>query len=125
VQSTAIKTVDEYQAGLSRWQQQALARLREVIHQAAPEAVEKYKWAQPVYETRGPYVYMKAFKNTINLGYWRGVDLDDPTSELRGEGASMRHVVVSRTEDIDEEVLSALIRQACALNVQLGDPTKA
>jgi hypothetical protein len=120
----AAKTVDEYQANLTGWQQQALIKLRQIIREAAPEAVEKYKWAQPVYEHHGPFAYIKAFKNSINFGFWRGVDLVAPAGTLHGDGERMRHVVLTRVEDIEPEQLAALVRQASALNVQKGDPTK-
>ena len=120
----AAKTVDEYQAGLTGWQQQAMAALRQIIRAAAPEALEKFKWAQPVYEHHGPFAYIKAFKNTINFGFWRGIDLADPSGLLHGEGDRMRHVVLTRAEDIFPVLLSALIRQAFELNPQKGDPTK-
>lgn len=101
-----------------------MARLRQIIREAAPEAVEKFKWAQPVYENHRPFCYIKAFRNTINFGFWRGVDLADPSGLLHGEGERMRHVVLTRLEDIDPDALSAFIRQASALNMQKGDPTK-
>jgi len=44
----AGKTVDDYVAGLGGWQAEAVAELRRIVRQAAPEAVESIKWGQPV-----------------------------------------------------------------------------
>ena len=67
---------------------------------------------------------MKAFKNSVNFGFWRGVDLDDPQGLLQGSGDKMRHVKLAKVVDIDEPALSAFVKQAVQLNVEKGDPTK-
>jgi hypothetical protein len=120
----ADKTVDSYIAGLDESQAKIVANVRQIVRQAAPEATESFKWAQPVYETNGPFCYIKAFKNYVNFGFWRGVDLDDPQGLLQGTGEKMRHVKLADVADIDEPVFSSFVRQAVALNLQKGDPTK-
>ena len=50
----AEKTVDEYIATLDGWKAEVVSRVRVIIKEAAPEAQEKYRWAQPVYEVNGP-----------------------------------------------------------------------
>jgi hypothetical protein len=106
----AAKTVDEYQAALNGWQKQAVAKLREIIKKAAPEAVETFKWSQPVYEHNGIFAYIKAFKHTINFGFWHGAELDDPAGLLCGDNETMRRIVLTRIEDIDPEGFAVLIR---------------
>jgi len=120
----AEKTVDAYIAGLEGWKAEVASKVRQIVLEAAPDAVESIKWAQPVYETNGPFCYMKAFKNSINLGFWRGVELEDPTGLLQGTGEKMRHVKLAGIDDVDEAALAALVRQAVQLNLTKGDPTK-
>ena len=100
----AEKTVDAYIAGLEGWKAEVASRVRQIVHEAAPDAVESIKWAQPVYETNGPFCYMKAFKNSVNFGFWRGVDLEDPVGLLQGTGEKMRHVKLAGVDDVDEAV---------------------
>ena len=69
----AAKTVDEYIAGLEGWKSDVGAELQRIVRAAAPDAKESIKWAQPVYESDGPFSYFKAFKNSVNFGFWRGV----------------------------------------------------
>ena len=121
----AEKTVEGYIAGLEPWQIDIARQLRAILKKAAPGAVESIKWAQPVYESNGPFAYFKAFKNTINFGFWRGVDLKDPEGVLQGSGEKMRHLKLSRLEDVDPELFSEFIRQAVELNSKKGDPTKS
>jgi hypothetical protein len=120
----AAKTVDEYIAGLDDWQGDVVSGLREIVLSAAPQAAEKIKWAQPVYEEKGPFSFIKAFKNHVNFGFWRGVQLPDPEGLLEGSGEKMRHIKVRGLEDIKREPFEAFVREAVKLNIELGDPTK-
>jgi hypothetical protein len=120
----AEKTVDQYLEGLEPWQADIARELRTILQKAAPGAKESFKWAQPVYESNGPFAYIKAFKNAVNFGFWRGVDLRDPKGVLQGSGGKMRHIKLSQLADIDAELFSELIRQAIELNSKKGDPTK-
>jgi hypothetical protein len=120
----AEKTIDGYIAQLEGWQAEVVSRVRAIVRAAAPEAKESIKWAQPVYERNGPFCYVKAFKNSVNFGFWHGVDLDDPQGVLQGSGAKMRHVKLAGIDDVDEGILADLIRQAVQLNLEKGDPTK-
>jgi hypothetical protein len=120
----AGKTVDAYIAGLEDWQAEIVSSVRQVLNQAAPEADEAIKWAQPVYSSNGPFAYIKAFKNSVNFGFWRGVDLKDPKDLLQGSGDKMRHVKLTSTDQIDQAAFSDLINQAVQLNQTKGDPTK-
>jgi hypothetical protein len=120
----AEKSVDAYIAGLDGWKAEVASRARRLVLEAAPDAVESIKWAQPVYETNGPFCYMKAFKNSVNLGFWRGVELEDPKGLLQGTGEKMRHVKLTGDDDVDEAALARFVRQAMQLNLDKGDPTK-
>jgi hypothetical protein len=120
----ADKTLDDYIAGLEGWQAEVASSVREIVRGAAPEAEEGIKWAQPVWETNGPFCYMKAFKNSVNFGFWRGVELDDPHGLLEGSGQKMRHVKLTGIDDIDAAALTDFCQQAVSLNLAKGDPTK-
>jgi hypothetical protein len=121
----ADKTVDGYLAGLESWQAEIVSQVRGIILQAAPQARESIKWAQPVYESGGPFAYMKAFKKAVNFGFWRGIDLDDPKGILEGSGDKMRHVKLTSLEDFDAAQFADFVRQAVELNQVKGDPTKS
>ena len=118
------KTVDEYVAGLEEWQAEIVEGVRKVVQKVAPEVTEVVKWAQPVYESNGPFAYIKAFKNNVNFGFWRGIDIHDPEGILQGSGDKMRHVKLSSLNDIQEEVFEGFVKEAIKLNELKGDPTK-
>jgi hypothetical protein len=119
----AAKTVDEYINGLEGWKADAVTRVREIVLQSAPDARESIKWAQPVYEINGPFSYIKAFKNSVNFGFWRGVEIDDQANLLQGSGDKMRHFKLAGLDDIREEIFSDYVKQAVQLNLEKGDPT--
>ena len=64
----------------------------QLVAEVAPGAPVSIKWAQPVWESNGPFAYLKPFPVTINLGFWRGSDLLDPDDLLVGDGIRMRHL---------------------------------
>lgn len=121
----AGKTVDAYITQLEEWQAEIVSKVRTIILEAAPEADESIKWAQPVYEVNGPFAYIKAFKNSVNFGFWRGLDIHDPHGLLQGTGEKMRHIRLTSLEDIDSEAFTDFIHQAVKLNLSKGDPTKS
>jgi len=113
----AEKTVDSYIAQLEDWQAEIASEVRRIILKSAPEAEESIKWAQPVYELNGPFAYIKAFKNSVNFGFWRGVDINDPDGLLQGTGEKMRHFKLTSLDDINVSVFSDFVQQAIKLNL--------
>ena len=118
------KTVDEYIAGLEDWQQPIVTELRQIVRKAAPDAKESVKWAQPVYEHQGPFAYIRAFKSTVNIGFWRGTELTDPKGLLEGDGDRMKHLKIKTVKDIPSSLITDFVKQALVLNDEKGDPTK-
>ena len=119
----AAKTIDEYIAGLGGdWRAELVGELRRVVDAAAPKATGSIKWAQPVWESKGPFAHVKAFSQTVNIGFWRGAQLDDPAGILEGEGDRMKHVTLREGDPVRADELSAFVRQAVALNGELGSP---
>ena len=104
------KTVDAYVAGLEDWQAEIITSLRQIIRSAAPNAAESFKWAQPVYEENGPFAFIKAFKDHVNFGFWRGAEFPDPLGILEGDGNRMRHVRLSSIKDIRKKALADMVK---------------
>lgn len=116
--------VDEYIASLPAEHAVIVSELRSIVKKAAPKATEAYKWAQPVYESNGPMVWIKAYKSYVNIGFWRGTEMQDKHGLLAGDGDRMRHVKLTTLPDIKKNALADYIKQAIALNQAKGDPTK-
>lgn len=119
----AAKTVDEYAAGLEGWQAEAIIAIRQIVREAAPNASESIKWAQPVYEENGPFAWIKAYKSYVNFGFWRGSQLTDPKGLLQGDGDRMRHVKIASLSDVNKPALKRFVKEAARLNREKGNPT--
>lgn len=120
---TQVGTADEYIAAFDDWRTDAMNRLRELVREAAPHATLTIRWAQPVWEWNGPMIWMKAYPEHVNIGFWRGAEMEDPDKVLTGEGEKMRHVKVRSVDEIPADALRALIKQATRLNTSKGNPT--
>jgi hypothetical protein len=68
--------------------------------------------------------YVNVFTAHVNVGFFRGAELDDPAALLEGSGRFMRHVKLGPGRDVDVEPLTALIEAAYAdmqRRVKVGD----
>jgi hypothetical protein len=117
------KTVDEYIAAFDDWRTDAMKRLREVVKEGAPHSAVGIKWAQPVWEWNGPMIWMKAYPKHVDIGFWRGTEMDDPKKVLTGDGERMRHIKITSVDDIPTDSLRDLVKQAVKLNTAKGNPT--
>ena len=67
-----IKTIDQYIASCPEDVQALLAKIRETIHAAAPEATEKISYGMPTFYLNGNLVHFAAFK--AHIGFYPGAD---------------------------------------------------
>ena len=58
--------------------------------------------------------YTNAFTAHVNVGFFRGAELDDPDRILEGTGKFMRHVKIKPETEIDEKALTEMIERAYA-----------
>jgi hypothetical protein len=63
--------VDEYIAKSADFARPILRRLRDLVHQGCPEAVEDIKWGMPHFDYKGMFSGMAAFKAHCAFGFWR------------------------------------------------------
>ena len=61
-----------------------------------------------------PFGYVNTFKTHLNVGFFYGALLRDPTGLLEGSGKRMRHVKLKPGSEIAAEALRELIRAAYA-----------
>lgn len=78
--------------------------VREVLHDGHPTACV---------DDAG-FGYVNAFKDHVNVGFFRGAEIPDPTGLLEGTGKFMRHVKLAPGRNFDAAVLARLIETAYA-----------
>ncbi len=105
---------------LADWRGETLARIRILVKQADPEAVEAWKWrGVPVWEHGGIICTGETYKNVVKMTFAKGASLEDPSGLFNSslEGNTRRAIDFHEGDKIDEKALKALIRAAAALNM--------
>lgn len=104
---------------LGDWRGETLARIRTLIKQADPEAVEEWKWrGVPVWSHAGIICTGETYKDKVKMTFAKGASLGDTAGLFNAslEGNTRRAIDFREGDEIDEEALKALIRAAVALN---------
>jgi len=78
--------------------------VREVLHDGCPVACLG----------DAPFGYVNVFSSHVNVGFFHGAALRDPSRLLEGAGKSMRHVKLRPAAAMDRAALSRLIEAAYA-----------
>jgi hypothetical protein len=101
------------------WRSETLDRVRAIITEAVPEAVETRKWrGVPVWEQDGIICTGETYKDKVKLTFARGAALKDPARLFNSslDGNVRRAIDIHEGEAINEKALKALVRAAAALN---------
>jgi hypothetical protein len=104
---------------LGDWRGEMLARLRAVIKEADPDAVEEWKWrGVPVWEHDGIICTGETYKAVVKMTFAKGAALKDPSRLFNSslDGNVRRAIDFHESDKIDAAALKALIRAAVALN---------
>jgi hypothetical protein len=117
--SSPSQLIDARIEELDDWRGETLARVRDLIKQADPEVVETWKWrGVPVWEHDGIICTGETYKKVVKLTFAKGASLNDPSGLFNSslEGNTRRAIDIHEGEQIDEDALKALIREAVDLN---------
>jgi hypothetical protein len=118
------QAVEDYSARLPSKQRKIVSSLVQLVWESAPESKLSIKWAQPVFEQNGPFAYIRAFKDHVNLGFWRGAALTSGKNMLETSGMKMAHIKIRSESEIPKEKVKEWVKEAVRLNENHGDPTK-
>lgn len=66
-------------------------------------------------KNRDHFVHLPAYTKYVNIGFTNGTSLTDPEKRLQGSGAKIRHIKLTKVEDLDDPYLQDLIQQAAQL----------
>jgi hypothetical protein len=116
---SASAMITEKIATLGGWRGNALARMRKLITEAAPDVTETWKWmGTPVWEHNGIICTGESYKDKIKLTFIKGAALNDPTQLFNSslDGNARRALDIFEGDDVDADAFKALIQEAVALN---------
>jgi hypothetical protein len=116
---SASRLIDKRIADLGDWRGETLARMRKLIHEAAPNVVETWKWmGTPVWEQGGIICTGESYKAKVKLTFAKGASLKDPTKLFNSslDGNVRRAIDIGEGEEVDTKAFKALVRAAVELN---------
>jgi len=122
----ASERIDQTIRELGDWRGATLSQVRGLIHDADPDIVEEWKWVKatnpgtPVWSHNGGICTGETYKSVVKLTFFKGASLKDPSGLFNSslEGKVRRAIDIKEHDDIDDDALKALIREAVALNIE-------
>jgi len=122
----ASKLMDKRIRELGDWRGKTLSKVREIIKEADPDVVEEWKWVKPtnpgtpVWSHNGGICTGETYKTVVKLTFFKGAALNDPSGLFNSslEGKVRRALDIKEDDEIDEDALKKLIREAVALNLK-------
>ena len=118
---------------LGDWRGPKLARLRTLIKKAVPGVVEELKWRKPsnphgvpTWSHNGPICTGEVYKKVVKLTFFKGAALSDPAELFNSSlgGNTRRAIDFGEADEIDGPALTALLREAVALNAETAAPKR-
>ena len=107
------------------WRREKLERIRTLIREADPLAVEEVKWRKPLnpagvqtWSHAGLICTGETYKDKVKLTFAKGASLHDPSHLFNAslDAGTRRAIDLRDGDELDEAAFKALIREAVALN---------
>ncbi len=109
--------VNNYIANLPLEQQIALERVRQIIKNTVPEAIEFISYKMPAYHCHGMIGGFAAFKNHCSFFPWNAKTIEDFATELKEFKTSAGTIQFTPDKPIPEELLQKILRYRLAGNL--------
>ena len=116
---SSSRLIDAKIRELGDWRGEALGRIRALIKDADPEAIEEVKWrGVPCWSHHGLICTGETYKSVVKMTFARGASLTDPQRLFNSslEGNTRRAIDIHEGEAINEAALKKLVRAAAAYN---------
>jgi hypothetical protein len=104
---------------LGDWRGEMLGRLRALVKEADPDVVEEWKWrGVPTWSHDGMICTGETYQNLVKMTFAKGAALKDPAGLFNSSlgGNTRRAIDFHEGEQIDEQALKTLVRDAVTLN---------
>ena len=109
------------------WRADQVDRIRALVLEADPEAVEEAKWRKasnpdgvPTFSHDGLICTVETYKDKVKVTFAKGASLDDPAGLFNSslDGNVRRAIDIREGETVDAAAFKALIKAAVAQNSQ-------
>jgi len=115
----ASKLIDQRIRDLGGWRGETLARMRALILEADPEAIEEWKWmGTPIWSHDGIICTGEAYTKVVKLTFAKGASVPDPARLFNSsvEGNTRRAIDIQEGAQVDARSFKALVQAAVAVN---------
>ena len=114
----ASEHITKHIDGLADWRGTVMAQLRTLIRDAAPDAIEEWKWNTPVWSQNGNIVAVGAFADHVKLNFFKGASLKDPHGLFNAglDAKATRAIDIHKGDRLHAAGIQDLVRAAVALN---------
>ena len=117
----ASELIDNRIAELGDWRGQIMARIRKLVHEAAPDIVEEWKWDTPVWSQNGNVLAAGSFQDHVKINFFEGALLADHHLFNAGlDAQKTRAIDIYEKDTLDDAAFQDLVRAAVALNTNPG-----
>jgi hypothetical protein len=125
-EKTPSQQIDDIIQKSGDWRGTTLSKLRALINEADPEAVEEVKWKKPsrpegvpVWFHDGNVCIAEKLKNAVRLTFPKGASVKDPNGlfNTRLDSKTVRAIDFYEDGTIDEAALKALVVDAVSVNI--------
>lgn len=129
VDKSPAQQIDDIIKKTDDWRGAKLSKLRTLINEADPDAVEEVKWKKhskpegvPVWSHDGIICISESLKNAVRLTFPKGAQLKDSNKlfNSRLEGNAIRAIDFHESDSIDETSLKMLVLEAVGANNRKG-----
>lgn len=130
-EASASQRIDARIRELGGWRGETLARMRALILEADPDAIEECKWVKPsnpsgvpVWSHGGIVCTGESYAKVVKLTFARGAMLPDPSRLFNAslEGGTRRAIDIREGETVDARAFKALVKAAVAANLVGAKP---
>lgn len=112
--------IDAYIKKAQPFAQPILNHLRQLVHQACPDAEETIKWGFPHFDYKGDMMCsMSSFKQHCAFGFWKApIMTDKQLHDMAKSEVAMGHLgkITALTDLPNDAKITAWIKEAMALN---------
>ena len=91
-------------------------KLRQLMWEAAPKAIEEISYGIPVYKGKRIFAVISPNKKGITFSFSHGSEFEDKYDLLRGVGKVSKHIKIKSLKDVDSTVLKYYIKQAVLMD---------
>src|SRR3954451_8542201 len=118
MEKSASELIDKRIAELGDWRGETLSRMRELVKEADPDAVEEVKWVKktspgtPVWSHDGIICTGESYRSVVKLTFAKGASLEDPKKLFNSslDGNTRRAIDIHEGEKVDAAAFKALIK---------------